>query len=192
MNRTLKLILGLLFGAVLICTLIGVIGLTLFGSTVVALLSNVQAQPGEADRVAENIANFALPEGYSGAVATQFAGFDLVGYDGPDGHSHLYLFQLPPRWHADWAELERQFQSSVEGQGDDYGPDMEVIAQEPVTIRGLATTLVVSEGTNGQGELIRSASAAFQGKGGQALLSFSGPAATWDPAMIEAFINSMR
>lgn len=192
MNRTLKLILGFLFGAVLTCALMAVLALTLFRSTVIAALGNVQAQPGEADRVAAAIADFTLPDGYTGAVATQFAGVDVVGYDGPNGRNHLYLFQLPPRWHVDWVELERQFQSSVEGQGNDDSPDMQVIAQEPVTIRGLATTLVVSEGTNGQGERIRSATAAFEGKGGQALLSFSGFAATWDAAMIEAFINSMR
>jgi hypothetical protein len=192
MQRPLHLILGLVLGAVLTCALVAVLGLTLFRSTVVAALSSVQAQPGEADRVAQAIADITVPEGYIDAVAVQFADFDVAGYDGPDGHSHIYLFQLPPNWHVDQAELERQLESSMEELGVSYGLDMQVIAQDPVTIRGQATTLVVSEGDNGAGERIRSANAAFQGKEGQALLSFSGLAANWDAPMIEAFIASMK
>lgn len=179
-------------GAVLTCALVAVLGLTLFRSTVIAALGNVQAQPGEADRVAQAIADFTVPEGYTSAVAVQFVDFDVAGYNGPDGHSHIYIFQLPPDWHVDQAELERQLRLSLEDLGIAYGPDMQVIAQEPVTIRGQVTTLVVSEGTNGTGEHIRSANAAFQGKEGQALLSFSGLAANWDAAMIETFVSSMR
>lgn len=179
-------------GTLLTCVLVAVLALTLFRWSVISALGNLRAQPGEADRVAAAIADFTPPDGYTGAVATQFAGFDLVGYDGRDGSSHLYLFQLPPDWHVDWAELERQFQSSVEGQGSDYDTEMQVIAQEPVIIRGLETTLVVSEGTNGQGHRIRSANAAFEGRDGQALLSFSGLAANWDAEMIETFVSSIK
>ncbi len=92
----------------------------------------------------------------------------------------------------DQATLEDQLHSSTGDQGNRYGADMQVIDQQPVTIRGLATTLVVSDGTNGQGQSIRSANAAFKCKDGQALLSLSGPTATWDVAMIETFIGSMK
>ncbi len=192
MKRPLQLILGLLLGAVFTCALVAVLGLTLFRSTVITVLSGVQAEPGEADRVAQAIAEITVPAGYTGAVAVQFADFEVAGYNGPDGHSHIYLFQLPPNWHVDQAELERQWETSLDDLGIATGPDMQVIAQDPVTIRGQATTLVTSEGDNGAGERIRSANAAFQGKDGQALLSFSGLAAHWDTAIIETFIASMR
>jgi hypothetical protein len=196
MNNTIKVILGFLLAAVLTCVLtcvlIGVLGLTFFNVRARSVLRDVQAQPGEASSVAQEIADFTLPEGYTSAVATQFAHFEVVGYDGPDGNSHLYLFQMPPALNVDQAELERYLRSATESEGNDYGPDMQVIDQLPVTIRGQATTLIVSEGTNGAGELFRSANAAFQGRDSQALLSFSGPTAQWDTAMIEAFIGSMK
>ena len=69
---------------------------------------------------------------------------------------------------------------------------MKVIEEQAVTIRGEATTLVISEGTNGDGQLYRSANAAFAGKDGQALLSFSGLTNAWDQAMIDSFIASIH
>lgn len=192
MNTTLKLVLGFLAGAVLTCVLVAVLGLTLFRATALSILSGVQAQPGEAASIAQEIADFTLPAGYSSAVAADFADFELVGYNGPDGTSHIYLMQLPPAVRVDLAELESQLQSSTTDQGNANGLDMHVIEQQSVTIRGQATTLVVSEGTNGQGQSIRSANAAFEGKDGQALLSFSGHTAGWDAAMIDAFIDSMK
>jgi hypothetical protein len=192
MNNTVKVILAFLVGAVLVCIAVGTLGLVLFNATTRSVISSVPAEPGEAARVAQDIADFALPDGYTSAVATQFAHFEVVGYNSPDGHSHIYLFQLPPGLSVDQAELERQLQSATESQGNADAPDMQVVEQQPVTIRGQATTLVVSEGTNGDGQAIRSASAAFEGKDGQALLSFAGPVAAWDAAMIEAFILSMK
>ena len=192
MNTALKLVLGLLAGAVLTCLLVAVLGLTLFRSTAISVLSDVQAQPGEAATIAQEIAEFTLPAGYTSAVAAQFAHVEVVGYNGPDGNSHIYLVQMASSLRVDLAALDSQLQSATKDQSNDYGPDMRVIDQQPVTIRGLATTLVMSEGTNGEGQSIRSASAAFEGKDGQALLSFSGPTATWDAAMIEAFIGSMK
>jgi len=192
LNTTLKLVLGFLAGAVLTCVLVAVLGLTLFRSTALSILSGVQAEPGEAASIAQEIADFTLPAGYSSAVAADFADFELVGYNGPDGTSHIYLMQLPPAVHVDLAGLETQLQSSTTDQGNTDGLDMHVIDQQSVTIRGQATTLVVSEGTNGQGQSIRSANAAFEGKDGQALLSFSGHTAGWDAAMIDAFIESMK
>jgi hypothetical protein len=145
-----------------------------------------------AARIAGEIADFTVPDGYTNALATQLADFEVVGYDGPDGHSHLYLLQLPPGLRVDQADLESRLQESTGDQPGDYGFSMQVIAQQAVTIRGQSTTLVVTEGINGSGQSIRSANAAFEGKDGQALLSFSGLSASWDAAMIDAFMSSMR
>jgi hypothetical protein len=192
MNTTLKIVLGFLVGAVLACVLIAVLGLTIFRAAAVTMLSDVQAQPGEAAQVAAEIADFTLPDGYTSAVATQIADLEVVGYNSASGNSHIYLFQLPPFITVDQAELERQLQSATESQGNDQVMDMRVVEQQAVTIRGQATTLVVSEGTNGRGKSIRSANAMFDGKDGQALLSFSGPTSEWDADLIAEFIAAVR
>jgi hypothetical protein len=192
MNNTLKVVLGFLAGAVLSCVAIAVLGFVFFGAVTRSVLRNVQASPGEAEQVAQEIADFTIPDGYAPVVASRFAHFELVGYNGPDGRSHIYLFQLPPAIHVDQAELERQFQNSAGNPGQANGREMKVIEEQAVTIRGEATTLVISEGTNGSGQLYRSANAVFTGKDGQALLSFSGLTTTWDQATIDSFIASMR
>ena len=192
MNNTLKIVLGFLLGALFTCLLVAVLAFTLFQSATRSVLSSVQADPGEAAQVGQAIADYDVPAGYSPSVATQFAHFEVVGYDGPTGSTHLYLFQLPPSVHVDQPELERQLQSATETEGSGDVTNMQIVDEQPVTIRGQATTLVVSEGVNGQGEPIRSANAAFQGKDGQALVSFSGPIAAWDTEVVEAFLASLR
>ena len=192
MNNTFKVVLGFLAGAILTCIAIAVLGFVFFTTITRSVLRNMQASPGEAEQVAQGIADFTLPDGYSPAVASRFAHFELVGYNGPDGRSHIYLFQLPPAIHVDQAELERQFQNSAGNPGQTNGREMKVIEEQAVTIRGEATTLVISEGTNGDGQLYRSANAAFAGKDGQALLSFSGLTNAWDQAMIDSFIASIH
>jgi hypothetical protein len=183
--------LGCLGGTLLLVVLLvaaAVLAVRLAGG---ALLRSLPGNPERAPQVAEEIADFDLPAGYDSAVATHLLGCALVGYDGPDGHSHIYLFQLPASFRLDAAGLERQFDSAADDPAR-TGVELQVIERRAVTIRGQATTLVTSEGTNGEGQTYRSASAVFEGKGGQALLSFSGLTATWDAAMIEAFIASMR
>ncbi|MEP7355748.1 MAG: hypothetical protein ABI847_00750 [Anaerolineales bacterium] len=192
MNSTLKVILGVVGGALLTCVAIAVLGLVFFGTITRAVLRNTQAKPGEAEQIAQEIADFTLPDGYSAAMASRIAHFELVGYNGPDGHSHIYLFQLPPAIHVDQVQLERQFQDTTGNPSQTSGRAMTVIEEQAVTIRGEATTLVISEGTNGAGELYRSANTAFWGKDGQALLSFSGLTSDWDQTMIDAFIASVR
>jgi hypothetical protein len=192
MNNVLKISLGFVAGAVLTCLLVAVAGLVFFNSTAIAVLRDVQAQPGEAARVGAEIADYSVPAGYSSALASQVADLELVGYNSASGHSHLFLLQLPTFISVNQAELERQLQSSTEGQGNGTVSRMELVEEQPVTIRGQSCLLVVREGLNGEGLTIRSASAMFEGKDGQALVNFSGLASEWDSGLVADFISSMR
>jgi hypothetical protein len=192
MNTFFKATLGCLFGAVLVIAVVVVLALTVLRSTALALLNNVMAEPGEAAQIGQLIAGYTVPAGYTSAVATQFAHLEVVGYNGPDGHHHIYLLQLPPYLTLNQAEIERLLDSNTSDQGSGGVSALQVVEERPVTIRGQGATLVVSEGVNGEGVPIRSANALFTGKDSQALLSFAGPSATWDESVVTAFIESMH
>ena len=57
---------------------------------------------------------------------------------------------------------------------------------------GQQTTLIIGEGVNGDNVPYRTASALFEGKGGQALVNISMPSASWDQAVVDEFIESLR
>ena len=58
-------------------------------------------------------------------------------------------------------------------------------------MRGQATTLVLSEGTNTSGQPYRTLTGVFQGKGGPALLSVEAPLSKWNHTDVVAFALEM-
>lgn len=73
--------------------------------------------------------------------------------------------------------------------------EFSVIEIQPVTIRGQSSTLVISEGvilTNSESKTYHQAMAAFDGKGGPALLILLEPSAVWDVDTVNALIASIR
>lgn len=70
--------------------------------------------------------------------------------------------------------------------------EVRVVERQPCQVRGQETTLVVSEGVSHDGQRYRSASALFEGNDGLALVNISGPANTWDQAMVDTFIESLH
>jgi hypothetical protein len=69
---------------------------------------------------------------------------------------------------------------------------MTVLETRPITVRGQETTLILSEGITEEGETYRQVMAAFQGKGGPALLVLSEPVTRWNQETVEVFIASIR
>lgn len=74
-----------------------------------------------------------------------------------------------------------------------YNVDTVLVEQRPVTIRGRETTMSISEGKDGRGELYRMASATFDGKAGSpAVLMILVPADQWDEKMVDDLIISIQ
>lgn len=141
------------------------------------------------DSAAAEIASFDLPAGYRSEFSITLNEYTLVSYTPDDGYSHLYLVQSINA--ADTDRLLRAMQDIIPGQ---YDPDarMTVLETRPVTVRGEETTLVISEGINGDGKTYRQALVAFDGSGGPALLVFSAPVTSWDLAIAETMVASIR
>lgn len=192
MNSTIKLILGLTAGAFMLCLCAAVSGLFLLRSTGSVLGRALQTDADQVVEVSASIAEYNLPSGFGEAYTTQLAGFSLVSYTGDDGHSHIYFFQLPAGVHMDPDEIERRLQETAGDQDRNWDVSSEVVDQVPATICSQEVTLVISEGVNHDGQSYRQVSGMFQGKGGQALVVFERPVASWDQAEVDAFIASIH
>lgn len=191
MSTTVKILLALIAGTLLLCVAAGFVGLFLFRSTGMAVSNLVKTDPEHAVRVGSEIAEYDVPEGFPEVFTAKLAGYEMIGYTGSDGHSHIYFFQLPPGVTVDLSNLESELQKTFPASAESY-LNVRVIDSHPGTIAGQDVTLVISEGTNHDGETFREISAAFQGKGGQALVVFSRPTASWDQAEVDNFLASIR
>jgi len=169
---------------------LALLGITLLvGLAACSAAPAVNTDPAEVSRAANNIADFDLPLDYQPEFSASLAGYTMAAFNPGDGHSHLYLIQSQKE--ADGEMLAKSLQEFVPGLSDSY-TRMTVIETLPVSVRGQDTTLIISENTNSEGELYRQAMAAFQGKGGPALLVLSEPVDRYDQAAVDAFLASIQ
>jgi hypothetical protein len=138
---------------------------------------------------AVEIADFDLPTGYQPDFSSDVMGYSVVAYHRGDGPSHLYLIQSDDK--ADGEKLAQALDEIVVGSGNTQARQT-VIETRTVSVNGQETTLVISDALNSEGLSYRQAVVPFQGKGGPALLVFSEPHESWDPAILNALIASIQ
>lgn len=139
-------------------------------------------------KTAEKIADFTLPPGYEPEYGLHALGYTAVAYH-DDNAGHLYLVQSESE--ADGTALQEALDEMVPGYQDEER-ELEVVEQWPFTLRGQDVLVTISEGTGGEGEMMRQATAVFQGKAGPTLLILREPSTRWDEATVQAFLASVR
>lgn len=149
----------------------------------------INSDPKDVLSAASAIADFEPPAGYTAEFTASLLGYTVAAYNPGDGHSHLYLIQSENE--ADAEKLDDMLTELVPGSSDP-NTRLTVIENRAATIRGQEVTLVVSDGTNSEGDPYRQVTAAFQGKGGPALLVLSEPIERWDQSAVDAFITSIQ
>lgn len=191
MNGTIKIILGLIAGLILICLILGISGLLLFQPTVQSVGRAAPIEVVAEEHSPEEIAGYDLPPGFGDKFTLQFAGYSMVGYTGSDGHSHIYLAQAADSTGLTMETIQGWITEATDTNG--YGiAEMRTVETIPGEIRGQAVSLVIGEGINHDGDIFRQVSGLFEGRHGPAVVVISGPEATWDQAMVDKFIASIR
>lgn len=191
MNTTLKILIAFLAGALLICVIAGVAGFLVFRSAGSAVSDLVRTDPGQFVREGTENYTYDLPEGFADVFSVDLAGYQLTGYTGSDGHSHIYFLQLPPDVVVDVADMESELEKILPTGAKPYS-NVQVVDSKPGRIAGQDVTLVTSEGTNRDGDNFREVSTVFQGGDGQIVVVFSRPTASWDQAEVDDFLASIR
>lgn len=70
--------------------------------------------------------------------------------------------------------------------------DTETVDTTAATVRGQPTTLRLLEGLDQNGQAVRQLACMFRGKSGEILLVVVASRSTWDQAMVENFLDSIR
>jgi hypothetical protein len=190
MNTTVKWILIVCLSLFVLCGCgwVGIFTLLRASGTVIA--SSIETDVQTVAAVGGDIATYDLPDGFGSAFSVQLGGFSMISHTGFDQHSHIYFFRIPPNVHIDEAGIESKLRSSGWVQ---YPVRYTLVDQQVGMICGQETTLVTSEGVNGEGQGYRQMSAAFTTRDGAgAYVIISMPLETWDQDVVDGFFASIR
>ncbi len=157
-----------------------------------ALSRAVITDADAAATAARAIADYDLPTGYKEQMGLNLFGVSMVAIASDASRPMVMLMQMPKTEGVDPKQVELQFQQAMQSQMSKQNLKMRVVGYRDVTIRGQAVKLAVSEGTGGQDVSMREETGPFQGKGGLAYIVILGPKATWNEAIVDAFLASMR
>jgi hypothetical protein len=183
---------------------IGVGGAFLFCLCAVAaavlLFTNVQRQfeqgmktdPASAAKAAREIADYELPPGYQEESALDFFIYTMVMISDPatPGKPLITLAQFQAG--VDKEQMEQQLRQAAEQQGGQRGFTMTVVETKTMTIRGVETEVIIYEGTDQDGDVMRQLITTFPSKDGTAMLMIVGNAQSWDQEEIDTFLESIH
>lgn len=186
-----KVFIGCTSVFIVACLVLAVAGTIFFRSPARVLERVVKTDAETVADISDSIADYRLPAGFTDAHGARAAGFSFVTYTGDDDRSHIFLFQMPSYINIDQEDLIHQAQQAS-GNEDYVRVRTEVVDEIPAVIAGQEVTLLVSEGTNHEGDVYRQVSGMFEGKNGQALVVFERPLSSWDQAEVDEFLASIR
>ena len=192
MSRGLKIALVVL-AIVLFCCCVAGLGVTLLGARLFGRA--IITDPGRAEAIGHEIAEYDLPPGYDEMFAMDIMGIKMVAIGstaaGPESMM-IMLMQFPAGLEISREEMERQMEQALARQTGLGSAEMRLVGQEQVTIRGEPVILTIREGTTEGGQRLRQATGLFRGRGGPTMLMVMGEATAWDQSLLDRFIASIR
>ncbi len=194
MSRSTKIILGVFTGAfVLILLCAGMLVFAVGGIAWNGMAGTMEFDGAKVSSQAAAIADFELPEGYAPSYSFRAGGFNLVGYDPRDGHSHLMLVQAP-----DWVKLDTAgFESYLRRNfGDMLGwgkkENSAIVERRTLRVDGEAVEFAIGEGVSSDGSNYRSMAGVWDSPRGAILIYVEEPFSRWNQAVIDAFVASIH
>jgi hypothetical protein len=142
---------------------------------------------------AAEIARFELPHGYSPDYAFTIGGFQMVGFDPGDNHSHLMLVKAPAWFNLDQQQFEQQLRR-------DYGDKLKwserdeakVVDHRTLRVEGQPVEFAIGEGVNSDGAAYRTMAGVWDSPDGQVFIYIEEPLSRWNQAEIDAFVASIH
>lgn len=169
-----------------------IIVVLILSTLLTACASKPNANKSIVSRVAEKIALYTMPEGYSEGFAVDLWGYQLVSLKGETDNCHLYMVQAPKDMVVDMDSLKEQARELQGLQKQDRYSRVSTTEVRTVTVRGQEVPMIVGEGENSSNQTFREVAVLFEGRGGPALVSISSPVDEWDWETVDAFIASIE
>lgn len=191
MSRTTKIL--LIVGGIAAAGCCALLAATLYFGMQVA--QNGDESPEAVLATASQIADITLPEGLEPGFSFGLLGMSMAIFSTTDlqtsGPPEMMIALVEvPSGDATAAEAMREQAASQMGGSLRNGRE---VSRTPVEIRGQAATLTITEGEGAGGVAMRQGFALFESKRGRpAMVIANGRSDTWDQAMLEAFLTSMK
>ncbi len=181
-----KIVLGVVVGASLLCVGLVVAAIVLFRSVVTTNTASAQ------QAASQIVDGFSLPAGFSQQYSARLLGLTVWAASSPSGNGHIFLAQVPQELGIDPGAIQSQVQNVAQPDRHDRPERMQTVGHLDAVVRGQAVTLLVQEGTNGEGSVYREMTGLFDGKNGAVLVNVSAPLAEWDTAAFLKFVESIH
>ena len=185
-------------GAALFCLCAVGVAVFLFARIGQQVQQGMKTDPEAAAKAAHAIADYELPPGYQEQMAMDFFVYSMVMI-GPDSTSSasstvrpLIMLAQFQAVGADQQQMEEQIQRSFEQQGGRRGLTMKIVETKQMTIRGKEVEVIIYEGTDDNGFVMRQLITTFPGKDGTAMLMIMGSTQNWDQEEIDTFVESIH
>lgn len=189
MNNTVKIILFILAGLMVVC----LAGLLLAGPVVKSIIQKNTMSIGigadNAQAIAGQMVQFEAPADFGEPYAFQMLGYSLITFTGSDGHSHIYFMQVPEDSGLTEEELLSQVQKMS---GSPIGTEFDNAQPMDVVIMGQTVTMLIIDGINSANQPYRQAVGIFAGQDGPILVVFERPLDLWDETELLDFLSSIR
>ena len=182
-------------GAALFCLCAAGVAVLLFYQVGRQFQKGMKTDPESASKAGHAIAEYELPPGYQEQVSMDFFlyTFVIIAPESSAGTSRpLIMLAQFDAVAADQEQMEEQIRRSFEQQAGRRGANMKVVEVKTMTIRGQETEVVIYEGTDENGFVMRQLVTSFPGKDGTAMLMIMGSAEYWDQQVIDDFISSIH
>jgi hypothetical protein len=182
-------------GALVFCLCTVTLAGLLFTNIKKQFEQGMKTDPQSAAEAAHKIVDYELPPGYQEETAMDFLIYSIVIIDDTSTSSTskkpmIMLAQFEAG--VTQEQMEQQLQQSIEQQSGQRGYKMNVVETRTMTIRGEETEVVVYEGTNDKGVMLRQLGTSFPGKNGTVMLMITGSPQYWDQEEIDAFLESIH
>ncbi|MEM7028172.1 MAG: hypothetical protein AAF629_01170 [Chloroflexota bacterium] len=189
MTERRKKVIALLSTVFLVCTCCG--GFTLWTGTFIR--SAVITDAERVQTVGQEIAAYAVPDGYQEFIGFQFLGNKSVAIvnDGEPPEVIILLMQVPTGQGIDDAQFETQMRTVME-QFNFQPIDFKLDETETRQIAGRDVEVTYNSGSDNAGLAFRQMSLFFSTRKGKAFILAQGPESAWDQTKINQLLDSIE
>ena len=195
MSRNMKIILGIVGGIVVCCSLSIIVGIVVLPRVATNFFEESFIEdPEQAASVMEEIIDYELPAGYVEEGGMSFFGIDMVFASAPTvGEGVIMIMSFPEALASDEEEMQSQMEQAFRRQMGRQDMHLVYKGTEDAVINGESAVLSIYEGTDENGVDVRQMTGIFQTKGSApGMLMIFGTLDSWEEQGFEDFIASME
>jgi hypothetical protein len=185
MNRNAKIGISVIVAIILlgICTCVGA-ALYLGKRMVQSFITN----PDEIAKMRQEIAEYDVPEGYK-EYGMQMFGFQALMLSNYErSPENLVIVKFPTSMEMSQAEIDQAMQQVIQQYQNTV---WKVVETQPVTIMDQTITMTILEGGEDP-DRVRRMQCGWQGQNGMIALQIYGRVESWDQAVVDTFLASIR